>query len=344
MQYLAVHSHRPTGRRYLFYRFSWVISFSCSAYQYVDLQPAKRTMLISNQKYYAFMQKRDVYNYQTLSSCHVCCEKRTLSSSSVTKMPLLPGQTGSAVHVPTRDIVFVAITCPWSLRIPGNSPGSFYSDAGGIYQSNHHNIAWPAWQYCSSPGKAAPTTRTENRKGANRHGRHHDAAPVYIPACGVSPAKKAIFFFLLRNPSFSMDHALFFCISPVIFFFWVSFSPTKCCNGLREQLYNNRLFHHCSFNCQIRLCVCRDYQRLSSFGSVCGSVPCTNGLGGCMHGWFTCRVTAHVSTTNRTRPSSAWEQPWAFGSEPIGLVPRFSHKFGSHKTGTVRFFLEMRTR
>ena len=129
--------------------------------------------------------------------------------------------------MPARDdIVFVAVTCPRSLKItgiPGNSPGSFDGDGGGIYPDL-------TTQTSSGSHGSGPCEGTRQPPDANRgceqwQGRHHDACFPCVSRHVVShllPEKPAFFF---RNPSLSVDHALLFLFS---------FSSSLCVCGVHQ--------------------------------------------------------------------------------------------------------------
>ena len=121
----------------------------------------------------------------------------------------------------------------------------------------------------SSPMQAKqPYARTENWKGGEANNDRGDTMmlPLYIPACGVSPAKKAVFFFL-RNPSSSMDHACYFLLcTPCLFIFPSSLSGITAMPTARATIITNSFItFSSSFSCQIRFCVCRDFWALVRF-------------------------------------------------------------------------------
>lgn len=84
-------------------------------------------------------------------------------------------------------------------------------------RSYHQSIAWPRRQWHSQ--RAAPRVPDTNGKGANSDKGDTMMLPLCIPACGCLTCKKKAVFLKLRNPSFSMDHALSF-----VFLFFLLFS------------------------------------------------------------------------------------------------------------------------
>ena len=102
--------------------------------------------------------------------------------------------------MPARDdIVFVAVTCPRSLKItgiPGNSPGSFDGDGGGIYPDLTTQTS--SGSHGSGPCEGTRQPPDANRKGASS-GKGDTmmlASPVYPGMWCLTCCQKSPLFFL----------------------------------------------------------------------------------------------------------------------------------------------------
>lgn len=173
-------------------------------------------------------------------------QKRTLS---VTKMPLLAGQADRRPH---GDESYRICSCHMpmislSLRILGNSPDP--TTATSVASTNPTTTT-PHGPHASAAvaqaKQSSPKTRIKNRKGVNSDGGDtmmlffsSETAPLYSGMWCLT-CQKGSLLLLLRNPPFSMEHALFsfflLCFSSL----WFSFSsPRNYCDAncnLQEQL------------------------------------------------------------------------------------------------------------
>ena len=143
----------------------------------------------------------------------------------------------------------------------------------------------------------SPKTRTEIERGRTVTGE----TPWFFPRIFrhvVSHLPKRPGFFLLRNKSLSMDHALFFCVSLAFFFP----SPLRGITAMpiaRAAIITN------SFITVVVLVVRLDSLFAGGFWALVRSVALFPELG-LRDGWFTFRITTHVRKQNW--PSS-WECP-----------------------------------
>lgn len=195
-------------------------------------------------------------------------QKRTLS---VTKMPLLAGQADRRPH---GDESYRICSCHMpmislSLRILGNSPDP--TTATSVASTNPTTTT-PHGPHASAAvaqaKQSSPKTRIKNRKGVNSDGGDtmmlffsSETAPLYSGMWCLT-CQKGSLLLLLRNPPFSMDHALFFSfvfLFPLVFLL-LSAELLQCqLQFARAATIANSFITVAVFNCQIRSHVSRGF-------------------------------------------------------------------------------------